>query len=118
MVFLAFLGVFGSIGAFRLQARVLEVPALDPVEGSSEDSVPGSWAEIGMAGIGMSPSNPGIGEMKISRSCIQEIMIRDPREIMKAKISRAPYRIPFNPNVVRAHLLVSRPCGDMLEHFS
>jgi hypothetical protein len=49
------------------------VLALDPTEGSSEDSVPGSWADIGMAGIGMSPSNPGMGEIMMSRSCIQEI---------------------------------------------
>jgi hypothetical protein len=51
------------------------VLALDPVEGSSEDSAPGSQAEIEMAGIGMSPSNPKIGEMKLSYSCIQEIKI-------------------------------------------
>jgi hypothetical protein len=58
-IFLAFLGGFGSIGAFRLQAQVLEALALYPSEGSSEDSTPGSHAEIRMAGIGMSPSNLG-----------------------------------------------------------
>jgi hypothetical protein len=49
------------------------VLALDPAEGSSEDLAPGSRANIGMAGIGMSPSNLGIGEIMMSRSCIQEI---------------------------------------------
>jgi hypothetical protein len=63
-------GGLGLIGAFRLQARVLEALALDPVEGSSEDSTPGSQADIGMA-----PSNPGMGEMRLSKSCIQEIGI-------------------------------------------
>jgi hypothetical protein len=63
------------IGTFHLQARVLEVLALDPVEVSSEDSVSGSQADIGMVGIGMSSSNPGMGEIKLSMSCIQEIKI-------------------------------------------
>jgi hypothetical protein len=75
VVFLVFLRGLGSIGTFRLQARVLEPLALDPVEGSSEDSVPGSWADIGMVGIGMSISNAGMGEMKLSKSYIQEIKI-------------------------------------------
>jgi hypothetical protein len=74
-IFLAFLGGFRSIGAFCLQAQVLEALTLDPVEGPSEDSVPGSQAEIGMAGIGMSSSNLGIGEIKLSKSCLQEIKI-------------------------------------------
>jgi hypothetical protein len=73
--FLAFLGGFGSIGIFRLQARVHEALVLHLVEGSLVDSVPGSRAEIGMAEIGMSPSNPGMGEIKLSKSCIQEIKI-------------------------------------------
>jgi hypothetical protein len=58
------------MGAFRLLARVLEAPTLDLVEGSSEDSTSGSWTEIRMAGIGMSPSNLEIGEMKLSKSYI------------------------------------------------
>jgi hypothetical protein len=70
-IFLAFLGGFGSIGAFRVLARILEALALDLVEGFLEDSAPGSRAEIGMAGIGMSPSNLGIGKLKLSKSCIQ-----------------------------------------------
>jgi hypothetical protein len=73
VIFLAFLGGFGSIGSFYLQAQVLEVLALDPAEESSEDSAPGSWAKTRMVGIRMSLSNPGIGDMKLSKSCIQEI---------------------------------------------
>jgi hypothetical protein len=51
------------------------VHALDPVGGSSEDSAPRSHAEIGMAGIGTSPSKPGMGEIKLSKSYIKEIKI-------------------------------------------
>jgi hypothetical protein len=51
------------------------VPSLVPGGGSLEDSVLGSWAEIGMARIGMSPSNLGTGEIKLSRSYIQEIRV-------------------------------------------
>jgi hypothetical protein len=67
VVFLAFLGGLRSIGTFRLQARVLEALALNPTEGSR--------ADIGMAGIGMLLSNPGMGKIKLSKSCIQEIKI-------------------------------------------
>jgi hypothetical protein len=75
VVFLAFLGGLESIGDFLLQARVLEALALGTAEGSSEESTPRSWADIRMAGIGMSPSNPGMGKIKLSKSCIQEIKI-------------------------------------------
>jgi hypothetical protein len=67
------LGLFRGIWVdrrFRLQARVLGVLALEPVGGSLKDSTPGSRAKIGMARIGTSPSNPGMGEMKLSKSCI------------------------------------------------
>jgi hypothetical protein len=59
------------MGAFRLLARVREGPALDPIEGPWEDSTPGSRAETGMAGIRISLSNPGMDEVKLSKSCIQ-----------------------------------------------
>jgi hypothetical protein len=75
VMFLAFLEGFRLIGAFRLQGRVLEALALELVEGSLVDSAQGSWVEIGMAGIGMSPSNLGIGEMTLSKTYIQEIKI-------------------------------------------
>jgi hypothetical protein len=74
-VFLAILRGLGSLGAFLLHARVLEALALDPTQGFSEGSAAGSLADIGMAGIEMSPSNPGMGEIKLSKSCIQEIKI-------------------------------------------
>jgi hypothetical protein len=63
------------MGAFHLLARVLEAPALDSVEGSSEDSTPRLWVEIGMAGIRISPSNLRMGDIKLSKSCIQTIRI-------------------------------------------
>jgi hypothetical protein len=56
------------MGAFSLLARVLEAPALDSTEESSENSTPRSRADNRMAGIGMSPSNPWMGEMKLYRS--------------------------------------------------
>jgi hypothetical protein len=65
----AFLSIFwnlGSTGAFRLLAQ-------DLVERSWEDSALGSRADIGMAGIRMSPSNPGMDKIKLSMSYIQEI---------------------------------------------
>jgi hypothetical protein len=68
--------------------------------------MPGSQIDIGMAGIEMSPSNPGMGQMKLSKSCIQEIGIRDLKETMKTKLGWAPYRVSFYPNVVREHLLI------------
>jgi hypothetical protein len=68
---LAFFGWLGSMGAFRLLAWVREAPALDLVEGPYEDSMPVSQVKTGMAGIGISCSNPGMGEVKLSKSCIQ-----------------------------------------------
>jgi hypothetical protein len=59
------------MGALRLKAQVHEALALDPAEGPWEDSIPGSRAETGMAGIGISPSNPRVGEIKLSKSYIQ-----------------------------------------------
>jgi hypothetical protein len=31
--------------------------------------------------------------------------------------SRVPYQVPFYPNMVGAHLLISWPTGSVLEHF-
>jgi hypothetical protein len=61
--------------AFRLPARVLRALALTPAEESLVDSSPGGWAKIGMAGFGMSPSKPGMGEMKLSKACIHTEMM-------------------------------------------
>jgi hypothetical protein len=55
--------------------------------GSSEESALGSWAKTGVVGIGTSPSNLGIDEVKLSKSYIQEIRVWDIRETMKTKLS-------------------------------
>jgi hypothetical protein len=47
--------------AFRLPAQVL--------------GAPGGLAETRIAGIRMSPSKPGMGEMKLSKACIQTIKV-------------------------------------------
>jgi hypothetical protein len=70
VVVLAFFGGGGGAAALRLPSQVLEDPALGLAVESSADSPLGVRAEIGMAGIGMSPSNPVIGEMKLSRAYI------------------------------------------------
>jgi hypothetical protein len=31
-------------------------------------------------------------------------------------MTRAPYRVPFYPDMVVTHLLISRPAGGVLEH--
>jgi hypothetical protein len=49
------------------------VPALPPAVGPLMTLPPGGQAETGITGIEMSPSKPGIGEMKLSKSCIQTI---------------------------------------------
>jgi hypothetical protein len=41
------------------------------VEGSLADSSPGDRAETEMVGIRTSPSKPGMGEIKLSKACIQ-----------------------------------------------
>jgi hypothetical protein len=57
--------------AFCLPARVFEELALAPTEGSLTDSSPGGQAKIGMVGNGMSASKLGMGEIKLSKACIQ-----------------------------------------------
>jgi hypothetical protein len=47
------------------------VPAPDLVEGHWEFLTPGARAKTGMAGIRISLSNPRMGEVKLSKSCIQ-----------------------------------------------
>jgi hypothetical protein len=56
--------------ALCLTSRVLEDPAPGLADESSVDSLLGVWAEIRTAGIGISLSNLGIGEIKLSRACI------------------------------------------------
>jgi hypothetical protein len=57
--------------AFCLPTRVFEALALAPAEGSLTDSSPGGQVKIGMARIEMSPSRLGMGEIKLSKACIQ-----------------------------------------------
>jgi hypothetical protein len=71
MVFLFFFFGVRLVVAFHLPSRVFEALALAPAEGSLAGSSPGGWAETGMARIGILPSKPGTGEIKLSRSCIQ-----------------------------------------------
>jgi hypothetical protein len=69
--------------AFHLLARIFETQALDPVEGSSVATSLGRWAEMGIAEIGMSPSKPGMGEIKLSESSIQTIKTCDLKKTKK-----------------------------------
>jgi hypothetical protein len=70
MAFLAFLGGGGVAAALQLPAQVLDDLALGPANESSADSALRVRAEIRIPEIDMSPSKPGIGEMKLSRACI------------------------------------------------
>jgi hypothetical protein len=60
-----------SSAAFRLLARVFDAPALAPTDGSLTDSPLGDQVETVIARKGMSPSNPRMGEIKLSKACIQ-----------------------------------------------
>jgi hypothetical protein len=70
----AFLAFFWGVGlavAFCLPTWVLEASTLAPVDGSLVDSPLGDRAKTRMARIRMSPSNPEIGEIKLTKACIQ-----------------------------------------------
>jgi hypothetical protein len=56
--------------AFYLPARVLEASTLALASGSLADSPLRDRVKTGMAEIEMSPSNLGIGEIKLSKDCI------------------------------------------------
>jgi hypothetical protein len=81
--FLAFFWGVGLVVAFHLPGRVLDVPALALVEGLLLALPPIGWAETGMVGIGMSPSKPGMGEMKLSKDCILTIETWDLKKMKK-----------------------------------
>jgi hypothetical protein len=70
-VVLAFFGGKGGAAALCLPALVMEDLTLGLTVKSSANSPLGVWAEIGMVGIGISPSNLGIDEMKLSRAYIR-----------------------------------------------
>jgi hypothetical protein len=69
------------------------VPALDLAEGPSMASPPREWAELGIAGIGMSPTKPEMGEMKLSKSYIRTIKTWDLEEVIfeQREIWRNPH---------------------------
>jgi hypothetical protein len=66
MTFHIFFGGGGVGAAMCLPARVLEDPALGPFDEPLVDSAFGVWAEIVMAGIGVSPLKPEMGVVKLS----------------------------------------------------
>jgi hypothetical protein len=69
--FLVFIWGVRLAAAFYLPVRVFEALALAPADGSLIDSPLGGPVETGMTEIGMSPSNLGRGEIKLSKACIQ-----------------------------------------------
>jgi hypothetical protein len=69
-----------------------------------------------MAGIGICPSNPGMGEIKLSKACIQTNKLRDSEKVTKLVMMRAPYWVPFYPDMVGAHLLIGLSASGVLEH--
>jgi hypothetical protein len=117
MTFLAFFRGVRLVVAFHLPARVFEALALAPVDGSLTDSSLGGQVKTGMAGIRMSPPKPVMGEIKLSKAYIQTKERSDLKKAVKFVLTRAPYRVPFYPDMVGAHLLISWPAGGVLEHF-
>jgi hypothetical protein len=69
--FLAFFEGGKVVAALRLPARVMDDLALGHADESLANSTFGIRAEIGIVGIGISPSKPETGEMKLSMPCIQ-----------------------------------------------
>jgi hypothetical protein len=69
-----------------------------------------------MAKIRISPSNPGIGEIKLSKAYIRTYKLWDFEKVTKLVMTWAPYRVLFYPDMVEAHLLISRLAGGVLEH--
>jgi hypothetical protein len=70
VAFLAFFWGVGLAVAFHLPAQVFDAPALALADGSLVDSSHGDRIETRIAGKGMSPSNPGMGEIKLSKAYI------------------------------------------------
>jgi hypothetical protein len=115
--FLAFFGGVGLAVAFRLPAEAFKVMALAPAEGSLTDSSPGGRAETKMVRIGISSLKLRMGEMKLSNAFIQIEETEDFKKRRQVVLTMVPYRVSFHPNLVGAHLLISRPTGGVLEHF-
>jgi hypothetical protein len=71
MTFLAFFLERWLVVALCFPSRVLDDLALAPSIESPTDSPLRDRVETGIVGMSMSPSKPGIGEMKLSKTCIQ-----------------------------------------------
>jgi hypothetical protein len=101
------------VAAFRLPTRVIEPLALAPAEGSLVGSSPGDWAETGIAGIGMPPSKPRTGEMKLSKACIQTKEMYYFKKTRKGCTDQGALPGPFPPRYGRsapAHQSASWRC--------
>jgi hypothetical protein len=81
------------------------------------DSSPGGWAKTRTIKNGMSPSKPEMGEIKLSKACIQTREMWDSKKTIVFIMTSAPYRVPFYPDMIGAHLLIGWPVGGVLEHF-
>jgi hypothetical protein len=103
--------------AFYLPTRVFTVLALVLAEGSLIDSLPGGRAKTEMARIRMSLSKPKMGEMKLTKACVQTKETYDFKKMRKVVLTRAPYLVSFHPDLVGANLLVSHLAGGVLKHF-
>jgi hypothetical protein len=68
MAFLIFRGGGGVEAALRLLARVFQDPVVGPRNEAMTDSALGVQAEMGIAGIGISPLKPGMRAMKLSKA--------------------------------------------------
>jgi hypothetical protein len=71
--FLPFLEADRVAVTLHLPARVLEDPTLGPFDDMLVDSTLIVWAKKGTPGIGVSPSKPCMGAMKLSNACRQAL---------------------------------------------
>jgi hypothetical protein len=117
LVFIAFFGGVGRAVTFCLPAWAFKVLALALTEGPLIDSSPRGWAKTRMAGIEISPSKLGSGEMKLSNACIQTEEVQDYKKARHVVLTRAPYWVSLQPDMVGTHLLISQPAGGVLKHF-
>jgi hypothetical protein len=69
--FLAFFWRGGVAEDLHFPTRVLNDTTLAPVVESPSDSPLGDWVKIRITRISMSPSKPGMREMKLSKTCKQ-----------------------------------------------
>jgi hypothetical protein len=102
--------------AFCLPSQVLDVPALAPAEGSLSASPLEGWAKTRMAGIGISPSKPRMGEIKLCRAYIQTIKTWDPKKMKKDWIDQGTLQGPFllqHGRSAPVHRSTSRKCPEI-----